>query len=62
MTFIDDNTRLTWVFLLTNKCKVSLIFQQFYTTIGTQFNTKIAILRSDNGREFLNNTLRDFLS
>ncbi|TYJ99436.1 haloacid dehalogenase-like hydrolase domain-containing protein 3 [Cucumis melo var. makuwa] len=47
-TFIDDHTRLTWVFLLSKKSKVTSIFRDFYNTIEMQFNTKIAILRSDN--------------
>ena len=34
VTFIDDHTRLNWVFLLlTDKYEVSSIFQQFYPTI-----------------------------
>ena len=62
MTFIDDHTRLTWVFLITDKFEVFSIFQNFYQTIKTQFNVKIAILQSDNGREFQNHTLCEFLA
>ena len=61
VTFIDDHTRFTWVFFITDKSKVSSIFQNFYHTIETQFNTKIVILRSDNGREFQNHNLSEFL-
>ena len=57
VTFIDDHTRLTWVFLISNEYEVTSIFCDFYHTIETQFNTKIAILRSDNGREFQNHPL-----
>ena len=59
VTFIDDHIRLNS--LLTDKFEVSSIFQQFYTTIETPFNAKIAILLSDNGHVFLNNTFRYFL-
>ncbi|KAA0060527.1 Retrovirus-related Pol polyprotein from transposon TNT 1-94 [Cucumis melo var. makuwa] len=62
VTFIDDHTRLTWVYLITDKSEVSSIFQNFYHTIETQFHTKIAILRSDNGREFQNHNLSEFLA
>ncbi|KAL0556045.1 hypothetical protein IC582_004550 [Cucumis melo] len=62
VTFIDDHTRLTWVYLITDKSEVLSIFQNFYHTIKTQFHTKIAILRSDNGREFQNHNLSEFLA
>ncbi|KAA0066521.1 Retrovirus-related Pol polyprotein from transposon TNT 1-94 [Cucumis melo var. makuwa] len=44
------------------KSEVPSIFQNFYHTIKTQFHTKIAILRSDNGREFQNHNLSEFLA
>ncbi|KAA0054864.1 Retrovirus-related Pol polyprotein from transposon TNT 1-94 [Cucumis melo var. makuwa] len=44
------------------KSEVPFIFQNFYHTIKTQFRTKIAILRSDNGREFQNHNLSEFLA
>ncbi|KAA0039144.1 Beta-galactosidase [Cucumis melo var. makuwa] len=44
------------------KSEVPSIFQNFYHTIQTQFHTKIAILRSDNGREFQNHNLSEFLA
>lgn len=44
VTFINDHTCLIWVFLLTDKSKVSSIFQWCYTTIETQFNAKVATL------------------
>ncbi|KAL0544016.1 hypothetical protein IC582_019127 [Cucumis melo] len=62
VTFIDDHTRLTWVYLITDKSEVSAIFQNFYHTIETQFHKKIAILLSDNGREFQNHNLSEFLA
>ena len=38
------------------------MFQNFYHTIETQFHQKIAILRSDNGQEFQNHNLSEFLA
>ena len=60
--FIDDHIRLTWVFLISDKSEVTSVFQDFYHTVETQFNAKIAILRSENDREFQNHTLNEFLS
>ncbi|KAA0041482.1 Beta-galactosidase [Cucumis melo var. makuwa] len=62
VTFTDDHTRLTWVFLISEKFKVTSIFWDFHHTIETQFDSKIAILQSDNGREFQNHSLNEFLS
>ncbi|KAL4021900.1 hypothetical protein IC575_020726 [Cucumis melo] len=41
VTFIDDHTRLTWVYLITDKSEVFAIFQNFYHTIETQFHKKL---------------------
>ena len=62
MTFIYDHICLTWGFLISNKSQVTSIFQNFYYTKKTQFNTKIVILRSDDGCEFQNHSLNKFLS
>ncbi|CAL8995150.1 unnamed protein product [Prunus brigantina] len=60
VTFIDDCTRMTWVSLLKTKGEVSSKFQQFYHMVETQFHTRIQVLRSDNGGEFLNHDLNEF--
>ncbi|KAJ9679118.1 hypothetical protein PVL29_021141 [Vitis rotundifolia] len=52
ITFIDDHTRLCWVYLLTNKTEVRSIFMNFHSMIQTQFHTKIQTLRTDNGTEY----------
>ena len=54
VTFIDDHTRLCWVYLLSDKSEVTKIFQDFYNMVETQFQTKISILRTDNGTEYFN--------
>lgn len=43
-----------------DKSEVKKIFRMFYTMIETQFQVKIQIFRSDNGREYLNEALGDF--
>ena len=59
--FIDDCTRMTWISLLKTKGEVCTTFQQFYKMVETQFHEKIKILRSDNGGEFVNHNLCQFL-
>ncbi|TYK26198.1 Retrovirus-related Pol polyprotein from transposon TNT 1-94 [Cucumis melo var. makuwa] len=62
VTFIDDHTRLTWVFLVSEKSEVTFVLKDFYNTVEMQFNAKIAILQSDNGHEFQNHSLSEILS
>ena len=60
MTFIDDHTRLCWVYLMAEKSEVERIFKEFYRMIENQFQTKINILRYDNGTEYFNKVLETF--
>jgi len=38
VTFIDDCTRITWLYLMTSKGKVNLLFQKFHKIIETQYS------------------------
>ncbi|CAL2238911.1 unnamed protein product [Prunus armeniaca] len=60
VTFIDDCTRLTWVFLLKNKHDVASILLEFYTMVSTQFHAQVKVFRTDNRGEYVNNTLASF--
>lgn len=62
MTFINDHTRRCWVYLISKKSEVEKPFKDFYNMIKTQFQTNICILRSDNGTEYFNECLGDFLN
>ena len=58
--FVDDYTRMTWLYLLKHKDEVFNIFQSFYTMICTQYSTKPRVLRSDNGSDYVNAWFREF--
>ena len=60
VSFIDDHTRTTWIFLMKEKSEVRRIFQSFNSMITTQFHTKIHILKIDNAREYFNSLLRTY--
>ncbi|CAL8083793.1 unnamed protein product [Prunus armeniaca] len=60
VTFIDDCTRMTWLYLLKNKNEVFSRFQSFHKQMKTQFNAQIQILRSDNGGEFVNHDFQTY--
>ena len=53
VTFIDDYSRQTWLFLMKTRLGLFSIFKKFHAEICTQFNTYICILRSDNAKEYL---------
>ncbi|CAN1152028.1 Retrovirus-related Pol polyprotein from transposon TNT 1-94, partial [Linum perenne] len=62
ITMIDEHTRLTWTFLMKEKSDTTRVFQNFYTMIETQFQTKVKVLRTDNARDYFNSALGSFLS
>lgn len=44
-----------------DKSKVKNAFQDFYKMVDNQFHSKISIFRSDNGKEYFNEYLGNFL-
>ena len=62
LTLIDDHIRLCWIYLMRTKSEVEKIFKDFYKLNENQFQTKISILHTDNGKEYLNQYLGYFLT
>ena len=62
VTFIDDYSHCTWLFLMKTRAELFSIFQKFHAEVRTQFNTSISILRSDNAKEYLSGPFSSFLS
>ena len=62
VTFMDDYSRCTWLFLMKTQAELFSIFQKFHAEVRTQFNTSIRILRSDNAKEYLSGPFFSFLS
>ena len=61
ITFIDDHTRVCWMYFLKEKLEVAGVFKQFHKMILNQIETNIKILRIDNGREYYLNILGEYL-
>ena len=57
LTIVDDFSRCTWNYMLKLKSDATTTLQSFCAMIETQFETKIKIIRSDNGGEF---NMKDF--
>lgn len=52
LTIVDDHSRVTWVHLMKFKSETKQILQSFIRMVGTQFNSKVKQVRTDNGMEF----------
>jgi transposase InsO family protein len=52
MLFIDDFSRMGWIFFLKEKLEALNKFKAFKTLVENEKETKIKCLRSDNGGEF----------
>jgi hypothetical protein len=59
VTFIDDYSRMTWLYLLESKDEVFSKFQEFKAEIENLTNKKIKTLRTDNGGEY---TSKEFVA
>ncbi|XP_057529771.1 uncharacterized protein LOC130808310 [Amaranthus tricolor] len=60
VTFIDDCTRMSWIYFLKQKSEVFHVFVEFYNMICTQFQTQPRMFRTDNGREYINSNMQQF--
>ena len=60
LTFIDDCTCVTWVFLLKHKTEVIHVFQRFFSMVTNQFGITIKRIRSDNAKDYFNHDLISF--
>ena len=62
LNFIDDFSRYTWVFFLKKKSEVCEKISELKALIENAFGLQITILRSDNGKEYVNNVLLHIFS
>uniref|UniRef100_A0A8R7JZJ5 Integrase catalytic domain-containing protein n=1 Tax=Triticum urartu TaxID=4572 RepID=A0A8R7JZJ5_TRIUA len=62
VTFIDCCTRTTWVYVLRHKSDVFECFRDFHNMIRTQYCACVKVLRWDDGTEYVNKELDEYLS
>ncbi|KAK9119163.1 hypothetical protein Scep_017256 [Stephania cephalantha] len=60
LIFIDDYSRMCWIYFLRFKAEVAGVFWKFKQWIETQSGHKIQVLRSDNGKEYTSNQFNLF--
>ncbi|CAF4946395.1 unnamed protein product [Pieris macdunnoughi] len=54
VTFVDDWSRKVFVYFISSKSQVLEKFKDFKLLVENQLNAKIKTLRSDNGKEYVN--------
>ncbi|GKA24617.1 retrovirus-related pol polyprotein from transposon TNT 1-94, partial [Tanacetum coccineum] len=60
LIIVDDYSRFTWVKFLASKDEAPDFIIQFLKMIQVRLNATIRNIRTDNGTEFVNQTLRDY--
>ena len=60
LVIVDDFTRFSWTFFLHSKDEASQLIINHIRNVQTGSKWKVATVRSDNGTEFKNSTMREF--
>lgn len=61
VVFVDDHTRVTWVYLMKHKYELCSVLKVFVNLIQNQFNEVVKNFRTDNGSEYMDKDVRLFL-
>lgn len=61
LTFLDDHTRKVFVYFLDKKSEVCKYVKDFIKLVENQCTRTVKILRSDNGTEYVNHELSNYL-
>ncbi|KAM2001220.1 hypothetical protein EV1_008213 [Malus domestica] len=60
VTFIDDHSRMCWIYLLRHKSDVFHVFKKFKAIVELQSGFSVKKLRTDRGGEFTSNEFEQF--
>lgn len=58
LLFIDDYSRMSWIYFLKNKSETFEHFQKFKAFAENQTGKRLKVLRSDRGREYKSTKFR----
>src|SRR5699024_9464475 len=61
LVIVDDFSRFTWVFFLQDKSETQGTLKRFLRRAQNEFELKVKKIRSDNGTEFKNLQVEEFL-
>nr|GFC05314.1 retrovirus-related Pol polyprotein from transposon TNT 1-94 [Tanacetum cinerariifolium] len=60
LVIVDDYSRFTWIKFLRSKDETPMFIIKFLKMIQVRLNVLVRRIRTDNGTEFVNQTLRDY--
>jgi hypothetical protein len=61
LEIVDDFSHFTWVFFLQDKSEAKGVVKMFIRRVQNEFEFKVKHIRSDNGSEFRNTQVEEFL-
>ena len=61
VTFIDDYSRCTWIYLMKERSELLDNFKKFCSEVSTQFGRTIYVFRSDNAKEYFSSSFNSFM-
>jgi len=61
LIIVDDFSRFTWIFFLQDKSETQGTLKRFLKRAKNEFELKVTKIRSDNGSEFKNLQVEEFL-
>jgi transposase InsO family protein len=61
LVVVDDYSCFTWVFFLQDKGETQEVLKKILKRTQNEFNAKVKRIRSDNGTEFKNTQVKDYL-
>ncbi|KAL4379170.1 hypothetical protein GQ457_02G022950 [Hibiscus cannabinus] len=60
VVFVDDFSRMTWVYFVKDKSEVFSVFKKFKSSIEKQSGNAVKVLRTDRGGEFVSTEFDNF--
>ena len=61
VTFVDDYSQTTWLYLMKNRSKLYSHFRAFCLEIHTQFHVSVQSLRSNNAKKYMSEQFQSFM-
>lgn len=61
LTFIDDYSKCTRIFCIKSKAETANCFIEFVNLVENKFNKKVKKIQCDNGKEYLNRDIYNFI-
>ena len=61
LTFVDDYSKCTRLYCIKDKSDTANCFKDYVNFVGNKFNKCVKKLQYDNGKEYLNREIYEFI-